>query len=295
MNCTVTDRGASSGISCFQIHGELYHLQGPLDAADNQAPRYAQLYFYDPAYATDTRLRTNSQLDRSLLRDLLDMLDQAPNPYIRLYLTARERLQAQPHTVGPSRVILNPQMRLVLEHGADRRRENLPTSDEVAVIIPDENGDPNYRDIVLAERGEPADRPRYHRVNATHPAYMPLHYVLLFPRGDHGWHYQLRLRGDRQRDRLTLRQFFRFHLHVRSGHELIPFAYCRLFQQYLVDAWATCDQHQLDWLRTHQANIRADLYNGVADALARADVDLASIGRRVVLLSSYLGGARFIA
>ena len=121
-------------------------------------------------------------------------------------------------------------MRLVLEHGADRRRENLPTSDEVAVIIPDENGDPNYRDIVLAERGEPADRPRYHRVNATHPAYMPLHYVLLFPRGDHGWHYQLRLRGDRQRDRLTLRQFFRFHLHVRSGHELIPFAYCRLFQ-----------------------------------------------------------------
>ena len=80
-------------------------------------------------------------------------------------------------------------MRLVLEEGADRRRENLPTSDEVAVIIPDENGDPNHRDIVLAERGEPADRQRYHRINATHPAYMPLHYVLLFPRGDHGWHY----------------------------------------------------------------------------------------------------------
>ena len=186
-------------------------------------------------------------------------------------------------------------MRLVLEESADRRRENLPTSDKVAVIIPDENGDPSFRDIVLAERGgRPADQPRCRRIHATHPAYMPLHYVLLFPRGDPGWHFELQLRGDRDRNRLTLRQFFRFHLYIRSGHELVPFAYCRLFQQYLVDAWAICDQNQLDWLRTHQSNIRADLYNGVADALARTDVDLASIGRRVVLPSSYLSSARFI-
>ena len=180
----------------------------------------------------------------------------------------------------------------MLEVGADRRRENLPTSDEVAVIIPDENGDPSFRDIVLAERGAgPTNQPRYHRIHATHPAYMPLHYVLLFPSGDPGWHFELRLRGDRERDRLTLRQFFRFHLHVRRGHELVPFAYCRLLPQYLVDAWAICDQNQLDWLRTHPANLRADLYNGVADALARTDVDLASISRRVVLPLSYLSSA----
>ena len=188
-------------------------------------------------------------------------------------------------------------MRLVLEEGADRRRENLPTSDEVAVIIPDENGGPSCRDIILAERSGPDERPRYHRIHATHPAYMPLHYVLLFPHGDYGWHYQIQLRDrhrTRQRDRLTLRHYFRFHLHVRDGHELVPFAYCRLFQQYVVDAWAICDQFQLDWLRTHQANIRAELYNGMADALTRTDVNLASVGRRVILPSSYLGSARFI-
>jgi len=229
LNYTATDRGASNGVNCFQIHGELYHLQGPLDAAAGQAPRYAQLYFYDPAYATDVRLRANTGLDGTVLRRLLDMLYDVRNPYIRLYLTARERLQTQ-HTAEPSRIILNPQLRLVLEKGADRRRENLPTSEEVAVIIPDEYSDPSHRDIVLAERSDSTDRPRCHRINATHAAYMPLHYVLLFPRGDHGWHYQLRLRGDRERDRLTLRQFFRFHLHVREGHELIPFAYYRLFQ-----------------------------------------------------------------
>ena len=76
MNCTVTDRGTSAGgVSCFQIHGELYHLQGPLDTAVGQAPRYAQLYFYDPVYATEARLRANTELDGTILRRLLDILD----------------------------------------------------------------------------------------------------------------------------------------------------------------------------------------------------------------------------
>jgi hypothetical protein len=83
------------------------------------------------------------------------MLHEVSNPFIRLYLTTRERLQLQ-HTTRLSRVIFNSQMRLVLEAGADRRRENLPTSGEVAVIIPDEYGDPSCRDIVLAERSGPA-------------------------------------------------------------------------------------------------------------------------------------------
>ena len=123
-------------------------------------------------------------------------------------------------------------MQLILEAGADRRRENLPTSDEVAVIIPDEYGDASFRDIVLAERYAPNEQPRYCRINPTHAAYMPLHYVLLFPRGDTGWHWGLQLRDSnraRQRDRLTQRAYFRFYLHVRRHSKLVPFAYCRLF------------------------------------------------------------------
>jgi hypothetical protein len=38
LNCTVTDRTAGSGsVNYFQIHGELYHLQDPLDAAKKLA------------------------------------------------------------------------------------------------------------------------------------------------------------------------------------------------------------------------------------------------------------------
>ena len=166
------------------------------------------------------------------------MLSKVRNPFIALYQTARERLQAQPVTT-PSRIILNPQMQLILEAGANRRRKNLLTSDEVAVIIPDEYGNASFRDIVLAERYTPNEQPRYCRINSTHAAYMPLHYVLLFPRGDTGWHWGLQLRDSnqaRQRDRLTQRAYFRFYLHVRRHSKLVPFAYCRLFQQYVVDA-----------------------------------------------------------
>ena len=79
-------------------------------------------------------------------------------------------------------------MRLILEAGANRRRENLPTSNEVAVIIPDEHSNASFRDIMLMERGTPNKPPRYFRINLAHAAYMPLHYILLFPRGDTGWH-----------------------------------------------------------------------------------------------------------
>lgn len=33
------------GVQPFQIHGELFHLQGPLDIEIGQLPDYAQLYF----------------------------------------------------------------------------------------------------------------------------------------------------------------------------------------------------------------------------------------------------------
>ena len=69
----------------------------------------------------------------------------------------------------------------------------------------------------------------------------------------------------------------------------------RLFQQYLVDVWAICDQKKLDWIKTHQSNIRADLYKGVQDALISEDVDATSLGKRFILPSSYTGGPRFMA
>ena len=75
--------------------------------------------------------------------------------------------------------------------GHDRRRYNLPTADEVAVILPGMEGDSmqlSQRDIVLQNRAGGLQI-----INDLHPAYVPLYYVLLFPYSKNGWHPALSL------------------------------------------------------------------------------------------------------
>ena len=250
------------------------------------------MFFYDPAYATNIRATSYPSLDRSIMLRLTDMLTDC-NPFITVYKTARERLATQQ---GNFRVLLTPQMRLVIEAGADRRRENLPTGEEVTAIIPDEFTAASRRDLILAVREEGHDRPQIRKVDVTHAAYMPLHYVLLFPYGDPGWHYGLQLNdpnGTRQRTRLAKRVFYRYYLHVRSSFSPLFYA-SRLFQQYIVDAYVACETTALDWLRTHQESIRADVYTGLADALIREDVNTRDLGRRFILPSSFTGSDRFM-
>ena len=79
-------------------------------------------------------------------------------------------------------------MQLILEAGANCRRENLLTSDKVAIIIPDKYGNASFRNIMLIERYTPNKQPRYYYINPTHTAYIPLYYVLLFPYSNTSWH-----------------------------------------------------------------------------------------------------------
>ena len=283
----------SRGLHCFQIHGELFHYQGPLIPGSQDVPAFAQLFFYDPDYATDIRHRHHAGLDRSILRSLHDMLTDH-NPFIRIYKTARERLANQ---TGDFRLLLNPQMRLVLQSGADRRRENLPTSTEIAGILPDEFTGESRRDVLLAVREPGRNGQQLHRVPVTNAAYMPLHYVLLFPYGEHGWHYSLQLqdaRQTRQRTRFEQRPFYRFRLHPRAREFSVLFWAGRLFQQYVVDSFVACETTALDWLRRNQDKIRADVYNGLCDTLIRQDVSPVDLGCRIILPSSFTGGDRFM-
>ena len=112
---------------------------------------------------------------------------QEVSPLIQLYLTAREWFAQLSEQEPNLRIILDPRLSLIVEFGADRRRENLPTANEVAMILPEEYGRRGFRDIVLAERvnGELPDN-RLTIINSNHASYLPLHYVLLFPYGEPG-------------------------------------------------------------------------------------------------------------
>jgi hypothetical protein len=71
-------------------------------------------------------------------------------------------------------------MRLILESGANRRRENLLTSNEVIAFILDEYINASCRDLVLIVYKASRERPQMRIINVIHVAYMLLYYVLLF-------------------------------------------------------------------------------------------------------------------
>jgi len=286
-----------TGFQLFQVHGALYHRQGPLVPIGGRDALYSQIYLYDPAYAAQERTRRAPELDAEIVHSLTLMLQEC-NPMIRMYLTARERLAEIALAEDPFRLILNERLQLVVERGADLRRENLPMVDEVSMILPEEYGSAGFRDLVLARRMDDDDHANpFTYINSNHASYLPLHYVLLFPYGEPGWHWGRTLEnweGNLQNKNLSQRTFYRFRLHTRPNEPSTLFHAQRLFQQFVVDAWAVCDQNKLSWIRSHQANIRADLYSGLADTLVAGDADLDRIGKRVVLPSSYVGGDRFM-
>jgi len=193
----------------------------------------------------------------------------------------------------------------------DQRTHNLSTAEEIAVIILEEGVHHalDNRDVVLQARGE-----RLERISQNSPSYSTLHYVLLFPKGENGWHPRIPIRGTqlreqgenaRQRDgeKCACSQvvsdtcYYAYCLHVRNGPQSPLFYGGKLFQQFVVDAWANCEQRKLNWARTHQHTLRSELYQGLQDAAVhdRHDgEDVGPLGRKLILPSSHIGSPRFM-
>ena len=75
-----------------------------------------------------------------------------------------------------------------------------------------------------------------------------------------------------------------------DGNDLHRFG--RLFQQFVVDMYAKMESNRLSYIRQNQNRLRRDLYRNVADAVNLDDTNMASIGRRVILPSSFIGSPR---
>ncbi|KAJ7308651.1 hypothetical protein DFH08DRAFT_636270, partial [Mycena albidolilacea] len=168
----------------FRILGQLCNLSEALTAPDGIHPSYSQLYMYDPTIALQQQMNRNSSLHRDTMESLQAMLTNS-HPYTEIYKHAHETLEE----LGD---MDNPMVRLRVLPGDDRRRYNLPTADEVAVVLPGDGSEGNRCDIILHNRT--ASNSPLMRISDMHPAYSPLYFVLLFPHREHGWHPDLTLR-----------------------------------------------------------------------------------------------------
>ncbi|KAE9047120.1 hypothetical protein PR001_g4343 [Phytophthora rubi] len=66
---------------------------------------------------------------------------------------------------------------------------------------------------------------------------------------------------------MALREHTAYRLFQKVGDQSALHQGGRLFQQWVVDQRAKCEQEQLRWVATHQKEIRANQYHGVEDAL----------------------------
>ncbi len=63
-------------------------------------------------------------------------------------MTAKKRLKNNLAS-NKKRIVITPQLNLIIKKGADRRRENLPTTNKITLLIPKEDGQAPGRDLIL--------------------------------------------------------------------------------------------------------------------------------------------------
>ena len=66
-----------------------------------------------------------------------------------------------------------------------------------------------------------------------------------------------------------------------------------LGQQYIVDQFAKSEVGRCRYVELHQKELRAEVYNGAKEAM-KSNADLSSVGKRVILPSSFTGGELYM-
>ncbi|CAN1769842.1 hypothetical protein LINPERHAP1_LOCUS11421 [Linum perenne] len=139
--------------------------------------------------------------------------------------------------------------------------------DELAILIVDETGDDTYQpDIIVQHLSNEMER-----VSFSHPSLMALQYPILFPHGEDGWHSSIML-SDTQDPLKCVSQcdFYAYRIQTRLRESTNLLISGKLFQQYVVNAYAMVEAERLDWIKNNQKKLRMHYFNGLVDAFMRA-------------------------
>ena len=162
------------GPPTFRIRGKVFHQIGSLLPTPGNVPKFSQIYINQSGAAQlDRRMSIFSGMNREILSHLQSTLHDI-NPYVQQFKAAGEAVEG------------GAEVELIIRADTgdvDRRRYNLPTTaGEVAALLP---GEPVAapRDIIIQTR-----HGQLQRIAESNAAYEPLHFPLMLPFGDTGWH-----------------------------------------------------------------------------------------------------------
>ncbi|XP_076947443.1 uncharacterized protein LOC143619382 [Bidens hawaiensis] len=241
------------------------------------------MYIYDTSNEIRNRLSQFTDCeDGRLSEDIVKVIvDDEHNELVKRFRCARD-LCSSTNVPDFSVFLYNPARQLSYDS---------PVPNSMGAIVHEGTSGAEDFDIVVHCRD---GRPQ--RISKLNSLYMPLQYPLLHIYGDRGWSPTMRLvsNGDRRNNNLTMNMYYSFLIHDRHNRYSITLRGGRLFQQYLVDAYISLEQERLDYIRANQNLFRTEYLQGIHNAIAKGDTEGQSVGRRVILPSSFTGGPRYM-
>ncbi|XP_074307245.1 uncharacterized protein LOC141642356 [Silene latifolia] len=295
------------GVYTFRIQDQVYQFINDILPTEEQ-PRYIQLYFFDTDRELWHRLQIYDEIEQTEIRIPMRVMEM--NPYTQFFRSLRE-------------VAIDEESRILIKSDPiqDQRMHNAPTASQVAAIwVDDENSShPPRHDVVIYAISETS-----HRILHYYGCYDPLHYPLLFPFGESGWHRRIyrvsrhpRRRPEPQtfpinevliqtaddlleneeqvadtsasEKKISCREYYCYQLQIRPNDSSILLRSGRLLQQYTVDMYIKIETTKLDYIRNNQNIICADLYQGIIDSYNSGYTRGANIGRIFILAASFIG------
>lgn len=287
-----------NGPYCFKILGMVHHRISPLYPQNLNDISYGQLYILNFFEANQIRLKhpSNSKLREDILNLLNQVLEKC-NPYIKSYKTMHEKLEEEKLlAIQQNRPEISLVMRFYHDPQSDPRRYNGPSYSEVAAVFESSDGaPPSNRHISVYPKEGGLTKIDYDSMHCD-----PMCYVLIWPKGETGWHISMPTGGNRKtkiRHNATMREYVSYRLAIRGKPPVGNFNPIlnagQLTQQLIVDYYCRIEGDRLKFIRNQQQKLRVETYVGLADAIqAKSDNDKLKTGRIVILPSSFTGSPR---
>ncbi|XP_076937348.1 uncharacterized protein LOC143604896, partial [Bidens hawaiensis] len=243
----------------FRLSGENYHCLGSLLPLQGCKPQFSQLYIYDTENEVSNRQGVFG--DNKAKNDELEM-----------------------HIINYLKMMLDSNNHLVQAYRMhDARKYNLPSSFEVVALIVDDIGDTvDNRDVIVTKQSGSLKR-----ISELHPLYTPLQYPLFHPFGEDGYqvnilHKNVSSSSTAARKKVTMREFFAYHIQDRPNMFSTMLNGRRLFQQLLVDKY-TMMRHK-DYILYAVKNMSFDViltkfYEVKLDAMIKLVKDKSLFGK----------------
>jgi hypothetical protein len=186
--------------------------------------------------------------------------------------------------------------------GVPPRTYNPPSCPEVAVVTNSdlENHQQHYnRSVVVHLKNTGTLK----EISYSHPAFYPLCYPLFHLKGEAGWHFALKSSTNPDK-KITMMDYAKYILQIRDNVHRRNIAQLQLkivrdillcgnalSQQYICDLYIALENDRLNYIRTHQDQIKAELYCQLLEAVHNGEGNMA--GKRIVLPHTHIGSPRW--